>query len=535
MKQSIQAKFVLLLVSTALVPFVLFYAFNFLSYRKVSSDVRDELSRILNQSATTAVTSTISDFERRRDVVEKSTIDMASIRSHSQEIIQTFRVPGVWGQASVIIFAEIESDTEKPSLKIAAQNNQMDNLIHKTVLTEEDIPELASILKENADPHVTERAWVRKTVFQGREALLGHGSLDRKPFTLWVILPYENVTKRILTTEKIIFQDAVDKTKWLMGSVTVFVILAIAAGVYRSRKITGPIIRLTSAGRKLAEGDYDIQVDIQTHDEIQQLGNVFNQIGPGLKERAKIKRSLELASQIQQNFLPKANPKVDNFQVAGKCRYCDETGGDYYDFIEFEPPLSGKVGLVIGDISGHGVGAAMLMASAGSILRNNAPQHGEDINTALGELNHHLVNNSEDSKFMTLFYGLLDGPARKLVWTCAGHDPGLWYQAHADTFEQLENTGMPLGILEQADYSLAGPVQLQKDDIILIGTDGIWEAQQGDGSMYGKQRLRDLIQKHRADSAEQICQAVIESAMEFCGDGPVNDDITLIVVKCVGK
>jgi sigma-B regulation protein RsbU (phosphoserine phosphatase) len=175
----------------------------------------------------------------------------------------------------------------------------------------------------------------------------------------------------------------------------------------------------------------------------------------------------------------------------------------------------------------------MLMISSGSILRNNAPRHSDNLSAAITELNRHLVVNSEPGKFMTLFYGMLDDKSKTLSWASAGHDPAIWYHAESGKFTEMENTGMPLGVMDDAQFDQADPVTLCAGDIVVIGTDGIWEAQNTADQMYGKERLVDLISLNKDKSARQIASLVVESVLEFCSDTPPADDITLLVIKCI--
>jgi sigma-B regulation protein RsbU (phosphoserine phosphatase) len=290
---------------------------------------------------------------------------------------------------------------------------------------------------------------------------------------------------------------------------------------------------LTEAGRRLAAGDFDTRVDITTGDELQHLGEVFNQTGPKLREREKMKRSLELAKAIQQNLLPTEAPKLKNFEVAGMCTYCDETGGDYYDFIDLIQTGPGTMGIALGDVSGHGIGAALLMATARSMLRINAKYYGTDLAQLFAELNRQLVSDTADDKFMTLFYGVLDDDSSSLVWVSGGHDPALWYHKAGGNIEELPNTGMLMGLAEDADYDQAGPVRLEKGDLVVIGTDGIWETQNIDGEAFGKQRFLEIIRAASNHKAQDICLEVTESVMQFRGSAEQTDDITLVVAKAV--
>ena len=387
---------------------------------------------------------------------------------------------------------------------------------------------------------------IGKMVEQSRR---GNAGLIRQPYdgvdAFWVygssqpgggfpilVVPYQRIMEQVASARQLLFRDNLRAIQVVTILIFTVIVAAVVLAVIRAHNLTIPITHLADAAGKLARGNYDVIVDISTNDELQQLGEVFNQVGPGMKERQKIKQSLELAREIQQHFLPSEDIELEHFKVAGLCRYCDETGGDYYDIFDLRDAARRRVGLVLGDVSGHGIPAAMLMISAGSILRNNAPRHGDDLSAAIAELNRHLVRNSEPGKFMTLFYGMLDEKSRKFSWASAGHDPAVWYHADSGNFSEMENTGMPLGVTEDAKFGQAEPVILQAGDIVVIGTDGIWEARNASDEMYGKERLNDLISSNKEKSARQIASLVVKSVLKFCPDTPPADDITLLVIKC---
>lgn len=348
-----------------------------------------------------------------------------------------------------------------------------------------------------------------------------------------LVVPYQRIVEQANTAQQVLFRDNIRAIQMVTILIFGVIVAAVVLAVLRTRNLTVPITHLADASGKLAQGDFSVRVDIKTNDELQLLGDVFNQVGPRLQERQKIKQSLELARQIQQHFLPTESIELNHFQVAGTCRYCDETGGDYYDLFELRAVAPGRVGLVLGDVSGHGIPAAMLMISTGSILRNNAPRHGDNLALAVSELNRHLVKNSEPDKFMTLFYGLLDDENKTLTWASAGHDPAIWFHAQSAEFSELQNTGMPLGIMDDAEFGQADPIALRTGDIAIVGTDGIWEARNASEEQYGKERLLDLIVTHKDESAEEIASAVVDSVLDFCSDSAPADDITLVVIKCV--
>jgi len=294
-----------------------------------------------------------------------------------------------------------------------------------------------------------------------------------------------------------------------------------------------PITHLADAAGKLAQGDFDVRVNIATNDELQQLGDIFNQTGPKLKAMEKMKGSLELARAIQQNLLPGTAPKLDGFELASNCKYCNETGGDYYDFIELNQLGPGIVGIALGDVTGHGIGAALLMATVRSVLRSNAQHYGADLTKLFEVLNRHIESDTDYDKFITLFYGILDANQKSLVWVSGGHDPALWYHKDGGKIEELPNTGMPVGIMENASFEQGGPVFLKAGDVIVIGTDGIWEAQNEGGSMFGKDRLRNIIIRESEKPATEICSQIIDDVTNFSSPTPQLDDITMVVIKSV--
>ena len=134
-------------------------------------------------------------------------------------------------------------------------------------------------------------------------------------------------------------------------------------------------------------------------------------------------------------------------------------------------------------------------------------------------------------KFMTLFYAVLDEEDRSIIWASGGHDPAFWYHKGTGKIEELPNTGLPIGLTEDASFEQGGPVRLEAGDILVIGTDGIWEAQNEDGNMFGKERLCGLIRDESEQAADDICSAVIDAVTTFCGSCPQLDDITLVVTK----
>lgn len=243
------------------------------------------------------------------------------------------------------------------------------------------------------------------------------------------------------------------------------------------------------------------------------------------------KKALILAGEVQKSLLPHDKPVVKGLDIAGRNISCDEIGGDYFDFIWRQESGRGPFSVVVGDISGHGVDSALLMTTARAFLRMRASQPGT-ISEIISSMNHHLVKDVlETGRFMTLFYLSLDPDMKSIEWVRAGHDPALLYDPSSDTFDELKGSGIALGVVDDVEYLVHRRDGLTDDQIIAVGTDGIWEAFNLQGEMFGKKRLRKLIRSNANQSAGTILNMVYEELKQFTAGRKNDDDITLVIVK----
>ena len=253
-----------------------------------------------------------------------------------------------------------------------------------------------------------------------------------------------------------------------------------------NRSIVGPVENILSAVSNIKEGNLQTRVKVVSNDEIGVLGDAVNDMAKGLIERERMQQSLNLAKEVQQNLLPKENLKVKGYDIAGKSVYCDETGGDYYDFITIGEDDKHKIGVAIGDVSGHGISSALLMATARSSLRQRASLPGS-IAKIITDVNQHLVKDVEDSgQFMTMFFLAFDTSTRQLEWVRAGHDPAILYDPRSDSFNELGGSGIALGVDADWIYEDNKKTDFSNGQIIFLSTDGIWEARNKKGQMLGK-------------------------------------------------
>lgn len=212
--------------------------------------------------------------------------------------------------------------------------------------------------------------------------------------------------------------------------------------------------------------------------------------------------------------------------------YCEETGGDYFDYLMPAEDGQKRICVVVGDVADHGIPAALLMTSARAFLRQRTSRPGE-LDQVVADINRQISRDVEDSgRFMTLFICEIDRRNQILHWVNAGHDPAMLYDRQSGAFEELAGNAMPLGVSEEAVYKKFDR-EIKAGQIVMIGTDGIWETQNQQGEMFGKKRFKDVIRQHADRPARNIIEAVIVELDNFRYPLEKADDVTLVVVKII--
>lgn len=267
--------------------------------------------------------------------------------------------------------------------------------------------------------------------------------------------------------------------------------------------------------------------------------SIFKEQATGLRYHQGIvidiheqKKALQLAAEVQKSLLPETAPCIDGLDVSGRTISCDEVGGDYFDYLP-NRFLGNNLSIIIGDIIGHGVDAALFMASARAFLRMRAAQPGaiEDIVMAM---NKHLTRDMEKTgRFMTMFYLVIERSDNRLRWVRAGHDPALLYDPGTDQFIELTGPGIALGVNEEYIYQQQQIEQLLQGQILVLATDGIFEASNHDGEMFGKQRLKCILQRNYLKSSQAILDDIMLEHERFTYGVDRADDLTLVIVKMV--
>lgn len=348
----------------------------------------------------------------------------------------------------------------------------------------------------------------------------GYYRLKEAPWTLIMIAPGKKILSSIIRFRLYYF---------MTGTAFIFVILMLIKFVIG--RTVSSIKALSDTANRVASGDFVTLAPSKTRDEVEELIHSFNTMVLQLQERLKLKEAMDLAMEVQQNLLPQKPLNFEKLDIAGKSIYCDETGGDYFDFFQFPELGSGKIGVAVGDVVGHGISAALLMTTVRALLRSQMAQS-SDLAQKMIAINRLLcLDTFESCDFMTLFLTVIDSDKKEIRWVRAGHDPALVYDPSSNSFNEFHGRGPVLGVNGDFTFEERQQSGWSAGQIIVIGTDGIWETENSHSEKFGKFRLRKIIREHSQFPSEDILNAIVSGLERFRGEAPQNDDVTLVVVK----
>ncbi len=306
--------------------------------------------------------------------------------------------------------------------------------------------------------------------------------------------------------------------------------LAAATGALLVAVLLTPVLRLIAFMDRVGAGDLEAKAEFGGSAEFRRLADAVNRMIADLRDRLRLRHSLGVAMQVQQRLLPAAPPRVRGLDVAGHSAYCDETGGDYYDFLVLDRAAPDAVLVALGDVMGHGVAAALVMASVRAVLRDRALAVGS-LAELMGRLNRFMSADHNGERFMTMHLSIIDSKSATMRWVSAGHDPAILYDPSDGSFKQVGEGDFPLGVVEGTEYCEQTYGPLRAGQLILVGTDGVWEMPDVKGEAFGKQRLLDVMREFADRSAAEISAAIRERLTSFRGDAKQLDDVTYVVVK----
>ena len=257
--------------------------------------------------------------------------------------------------------------------------------------------------------------------------------------------------------------------------------------------------------------------------------NLLQTIADEMAQRERLNREVEIAREVQERLFPQTLPPIAGLDYAGHCRTALGVGGDYYDFLALP---KGKLGVAIGDVSGKGIAAALMMASLQASLRSEATRAPENLAAAVTNINRLVYEASSSNRYATFFYGEYDPADGKFDYVNAGHNAPLLIHrsGSGDTVVRLEPGGTVIGLLQDACYA-QGSVRLCPGDVLVAFTDGISEAMNLDDEEWGEERLLEAIRTHRNASAQELLEHVFAAATAFAGAAPQHDDMTLVILR----
>jgi serine phosphatase RsbU (regulator of sigma subunit)/class 3 adenylate cyclase len=239
-----------------------------------------------------------------------------------------------------------------------------------------------------------------------------------------------------------------------------------------------------------------------------------------------VDQEMAAARKIQTGFLPAKTPQIPGWQLAAALEPSRQTSGDFYDFI----PLSdGRLGVVIADVADKGAAAALFMALSSSLIRTYAAGYETQPELVLGETNRRILADTHTDLFVTVFYAVLDPATGTLLYSNAGHNPPYHFQQERGTVRPLTRTGMPVGIFEDSTWAM-GTVQISPGDVLVLYTDGVTDAQDGQGAFFSSKQLLATVQSNLRRPAQEIQEAILTTIHQFAGGVPQFDDITLVVL-----
>jgi sigma-B regulation protein RsbU (phosphoserine phosphatase) len=357
----------------------------------------------------------------------------------------------------------------------------------------------------------------------------------------------------------------VEGVEYILLAVGIFfaVIEAIALfiGTRMTRTVTAAVAQLHDATRHVDRGDFSHRIPVKSRDQLAELALSFNSMTESIekliqeqKEKQRLENELAIAQEVQDQLFPRQVSGLESLEVHGFCRPARTVSGDYYDFLAAS---SHKMILAVGDISGKGISAALLMATIHSAVRaysvESLPQMREPVAVGavagagrvmaawpegielspaalLSLLNHQLYESTPPEKYATLFLGIYDGRTNRLTYSNGGHLPPILIGADG-TIRRLEAGGTVVGLFEHVNYD-EGSVDLQPGEVFLAYSDGVTEPENDFGE-FGEQRLIDLVRDNRHLPLVQISQTVTAAVDTWIGDQEQPDDVTLVLARAI--
>ncbi len=245
-------------------------------------------------------------------------------------------------------------------------------------------------------------------------------------------------------------------------------------------------------------------------------------------EKEKMAEAMRIAQNIQQSLFPQEAVDFSAVDLYGWSKSAEDIGGDYYDYLKLP---DGRIAIIIGDVSGHGVGPALLMTTVRAFLRALVLTEVSPKDT-MTRLNRLASNDlQKDGMFVTMFYGIIDLKKKTLTYSSAGHDPPIILRAKSENADKLDSTGVPLGIVPDFEYDEVVVTDIEKDDLVVLVTDGIWESIDASGERFGWERVISAIVKNRSQTLDKVTNEIVNDLFAFVKEVVPEDDLTVVMAR----
>jgi len=430
---------------------------------------------------------------------------------------------------------------------LTAEDVRWDESYSSENLLDSDNEELSSLAREM----IAGNFGVSQVTFSEGEKIVAYAPIPSTGWSIGIVRPLSSILAPVSQTEQLIRTETnratedINKEKqsllnlYILGSLVILVIVVILAVVF-ARYITRPIGVLMDATHVIGSGDLSGRVQLHTGDEFEELGDLFNRMSGNLvqvmstlerttAEKERYATELDIAKEIQQSFLPQTIPVTTGLDMAARSLMAREVGGDFFDIFPFEVIRihSSRLILMIADVSGKGVPAALFMALARIVIRVNASWYdapAEVVNAA----NTIISRESPSGMFVTTFYADYEEKIRRLRYVNAGHNPPILLRN--GEFSVLGCTGLAIGIMPDFEFD-SGHVDLEQGDLLAFYTDGVTEAVNNNLELFGEERLHEILKNHAHRSAQEILEEIFTAVETFAEGRAQEDDITLIIMK----
>ncbi len=392
------------------------------------------------------------------------------------------------------------------------------------------------------------KSGISRVSFDDGDRFIAYAPVQSVNWSVGLVMPVDEIISPSLASKNRILASTnetaehISRQMKMMQSVFVFLFVLLVSVVtlltyFFSRLLTRPLQNLQEGAEAIGRGDLEYRVEILSHDEFGSLARSFNSMAADLKdyistlrrttaEQERMLRELEIAKGIQQSFLPDAAPDLPGYDLQGFNLPAAEVGGDFFDFI---PVGDENWGLVIADVAGKGVPAALFMALSRTLIRAST-SGSEDPAESIIDANRHICLDSKACMFVTLFYAILDTRKKTLTYINAGHNPPFLLGTGDEHITLLKAGGIALGVIDEIELESV-EVQLKPGDVVVLYTDGVTEATNHLQEEYGTDRLTQMVARMHDRSATEIIDGIVSDVTSFAAGRPQFDDITIMVLK----